>query len=46
MHLCAGKDTDRVDSDWFLVALPILDHAGPLLSTFPAENRLLPQVGA
>lgn len=42
----AGKDVDRVDNDYFLCACAILDHAGPLLTSFPVENRLLPQVGA
>jgi hypothetical protein len=33
-----------VDNDWFLCACAILDHAGPLLASFPVENRLIPQV--
>jgi hypothetical protein len=41
----AGKDADSVDNDWFLCACAILDHAGPLLTSFPVENRLIPQVG-
>ncbi|KAF8056357.1 NPL4-like protein 1 [Scenedesmus sp. PABB004] len=44
--IVAGKDADSVDNDWFLVALAIQDHAGPLLTSFPVENRLLPQNAA
>lgn len=40
----AGKDASEVDNDFFLIALPILDHQGPLMTSFPVENRLLPQV--
>ncbi|XP_071720149.1 NPL4-like protein 1 [Rutidosis leptorrhynchoides] len=34
-----GKDTKEVDNDFFLVVVKILDHQGPLSSTFPVENR-------
>ncbi|KAD3338214.1 hypothetical protein E3N88_33735 [Mikania micrantha] len=34
-----GKDTREVDNDFFLVVVKILDHQGPLSSTFPVENR-------
>jgi nuclear protein localization family protein 4 len=34
-----GKDTRDVDNDFFLVLVKILDHQGPLSSTFPIENR-------
>ncbi|KAK7244680.1 hypothetical protein RIF29_39505 [Crotalaria pallida] len=33
------KDTKEVDNDFFLVVVKILDHQGPLSSTFPIENR-------
>eukprot|EP00878_Enallax_costatus_P008492 GHUV01008876.1.p1 GENE.GHUV01008876.1~~GHUV01008876.1.p1 ORF type:complete len:370 (+),score=103.71 GHUV01008876.1:1393-2502(+) len=41
--IVAGKDASEVDNDFFLVALPILDHQGPLMTSFPVENRLTPQ---
>jgi nuclear protein localization family protein 4 len=31
-----------VDNDRFLVPVKILDHTGPLSTTFPVENRLHP----
>ncbi|KAH9329115.1 hypothetical protein KI387_001223, partial [Taxus chinensis] len=37
-----GKDTRDVDNDFFLVVVKILDHQGPLSSTFPIENRVSP----
>nr|ADE76140.1 unknown [Picea sitchensis] len=37
-----GKDTRDVDNDFFLVLVKILDHQGPLSSTFPIENRASP----
>ena len=41
--ILAGKDTRDVDNDFFLVPVKILNHEGPLRSTFPAENRMIPQ---
>lgn len=41
--IVAGKDVGEVDNDYFLVPVKILDHDGPLGTTFPIENRLLPQ---
>eukprot|EP00879_Flechtneria_rotunda_P015340 GHRR01016036.1.p1 GENE.GHRR01016036.1~~GHRR01016036.1.p1 ORF type:complete len:378 (+),score=128.22 GHRR01016036.1:953-2086(+) len=41
--IVAGKDADSVDNDWFLCAMAIQDHTGPLLTSFPVENRLIPQ---
>ncbi len=41
--MVASKDVGSVDNDYFLVPVSIRDHAGPLSSTFPVENRLLPQ---
>ncbi|KAF5744172.1 hypothetical protein HS088_TW08G00768 [Tripterygium wilfordii] len=35
-----GKDVKEVDNDFFLVVVKILDHQGPLSSTFPIENRI------
>jgi len=37
-----GKDTKDVDNDFFLVLVKILDHQGPLSTTFPIENRVSP----
>ncbi|KAM7274496.1 hypothetical protein ACFE04_016362 [Oxalis oulophora] len=34
------KDVKEVDNDFFLVLVKILDHQGPLSSTFPVENRI------
>ncbi|KGN49825.1 NPL4-like protein 1 [Cucumis sativus] len=36
------KDTRDVDNDFFLVVVKILDHQGPLSTTFPIENRNVP----
>eukprot|EP00884_Botryococcus_braunii_P003696 jgi/Botrbrau1/13327/Bobra.0334s0005.1 len=41
--ILAGKDAGEVDNDYFLIPVKILDHEGPLKTTFPIENRLLPQ---
>ena len=37
-----SKDVTEVDNDRFLVPVKILDHTGPLSTTFPVENRLHP----
>jgi len=37
-----GKDTRDVDNDFFLVLVKILDHQGPLSTSFPIENRTPP----
>lgn len=34
------KDTKEIDNDFFLVPVKIIDHQGPLSSTFPVENRI------
>ncbi|KAI3882344.1 hypothetical protein MKX03_018572 [Papaver bracteatum] len=34
------KDVKEVDNDFFLVVVKILDHQGPLSTSFPVENRL------
>ena len=39
----AGLDATKVDNEWFLCPVKILDHGGPLRSDFPIENRLTPQ---
>ncbi len=44
--IVAGKDVGEVDADYFLVPVPIKDHQGPVGSTFPIENRFLPQGSA
>ncbi|XP_004242320.1 NPL4-like protein 2 [Solanum lycopersicum] len=36
------KDTREVDNDFFLVVVKIADHQGPLSSSFPIENRIIP----
>ncbi|XP_042516802.1 NPL4-like protein 1 [Macadamia integrifolia] len=36
------KDTKDVDNCFFLVVVKIMDHQGPLSSTFPIENRNTP----
>ena len=36
------KDVTEVDNDFWLVAVPIKDHAGTSQSGFPIENRLHP----
>ncbi len=41
--IVAGKDQGEVDNDYLLIPVNILDHEGPLSSSFPIENRLLPQ---
>lgn len=41
--IVAGKDVNEVDADYFLVPVGIKDHTGPLNTSFPIENRLLPQ---
>jgi hypothetical protein len=42
--MISGKDVDEVDNDFFLVPLAVKDHQGPLLTSFPIENRLTGQV--
>jgi nuclear protein localization protein 4 homolog len=42
--IVAGKDVGELDNDYWLLAVKILDHSGPLLTSFPPENRLVPQV--
>ena len=44
--IVAGKDQGEVDNDYLLLPVNILDHEGPLSSSFPIENRLLPQGNA
>lgn len=41
--MVAGKDVGEVDNDYFLVPARILQHKGPLSTSFPIENRLLGQ---
>uniref|UniRef100_A0A7S0S117 MPN domain-containing protein n=1 Tax=Chlamydomonas leiostraca TaxID=1034604 RepID=A0A7S0S117_9CHLO len=41
--IVASKDVGEVDNDYFLVPVNIRDHDGPLATSFPVENRLLPQ---
>lgn len=41
--IVAGKDVGEVDADYFLVPVPIKDHDGPVGTSFPIENRFLPQ---
>ena len=44
--IVAGKDVGEVDADYFLVPVGIKDHEGPVGSSFPIENRFLPQGAA
>lgn len=39
----AVKDLGEVDNDYFLIPVGIRDHEGGLHTSFPVENRLLPQ---
>ncbi|QDZ19237.1 putative nuclear pore localization protein NPL4 [Chloropicon primus] len=41
--IVAGKDTNRVDNEWFLCPVKILDHEGLFTSDFAVENRLTAQ---
>lgn len=41
----AVKDLGEVDNDYFLIPVGIRDHESGLASSFPVENRLLPQGG-
>jgi hypothetical protein len=43
--IVASKDVGEVDNDYFLIPVKILDHEGALYTSFPVENRLLPQGG-
>ena len=42
--MISGKDTDTVDNDFFLVAVAVRDHEGPLFTSYAVENRLTGQV--
>ena len=44
--IVASKDVAEVEADYFLVPVGIKDHEGPLMTSFPIENRLLPQGAA
>lgn len=41
--IVAKKDVDVVDAELFLVPVSIKDHESMLMTSFPIENRLLPQ---
>ena len=41
--IVARKDVGEIDADYFLVPVGIKDHEGPVMTTFPIENRLLAQ---
>ncbi|KAF5830350.1 NPL4 family-domain-containing protein [Dunaliella salina] len=41
--MIASRDASEADVDYFLCAVKILDHSGPLSTQFPIENRLIPQ---
>ena len=43
--IVAVKDLGEVDNDYFLIPVGIRDHESGLASSFPVENRLLPQGG-
>lgn len=42
--MISGKDTDTVDNDFFLVPTSVRGHKGPVMTSFPIENRLTGQV--
>lgn len=41
--IVAKRDVDSVDAELFLVPVSIKDHESMLMTSFPIENRLLPQ---
>lgn len=41
--IVSRKDVGEVDADYFLVPVGIKDHEGPVMTSFPIENRFLPQ---
>ena len=41
--IVASRDVAEIDADYFLVPVGIKDHEGPVMTSFPIENRLLPQ---
>lgn len=38
-----GRDTRKVENEFLVTVVPIMDHAGPLATAFPVENRLTGQ---
>ena len=45
MAVVAGKDTRKIECEFLITVVPILDHEGPLQTAFPIENRLTGQAG-
>lgn len=41
--IVAGRDTRRIENEFLLTVVPIMDHTGPLSTRFPVENRLTGQ---
>ena len=41
--IVTSRDVAEIDGDYFLVPVGIKDHEGPVMTSFPIENRLLPQ---
>ena len=41
--IVAGKDVRKIDNEFLITVVPILDHTGPLATAFPVENRLTGQ---
>ena len=41
--IVAGRDTRKIENEFLVTVVPIMDHSGPLTTTFPVENRLTGQ---
>lgn len=41
--IVAGRDVTKVEVEFLLTVVPIMDHEGPLRTRFPVENRLTGQ---
>jgi nuclear protein localization family protein 4 len=41
--IVAGRDVTKVEVEFLLTVVPIMDHEGPLRTNFPVENRLTGQ---
>jgi nuclear protein localization family protein 4 len=38
-----GRDTRKIENEFLVTVVPIMDHTGPLATSFPVENRLTGQ---
>ncbi len=41
--IVAGRDCRRIENEFLITVVPIMDHEGPLRTRFPIENRLTGQ---